>query len=410
MPQAASRSAKSDMTASNAESWARLRLVQGESSTQKWELTATQGNATVTVGTSADCTWVVHEEGVRPIHFTIHWDGHALRVADVDNAGDVRVDGVLVGSDWRALSGRVRLEFGKAALVAESGTSLAPGGESDAAPRPKQATGRTPKGTLLGVAPSEVIPSYLQATPRSEEPKVVVSESESPRPRVQSSLKATLVGGITSVPLPTSGGPKGKNKANATLMGFNATEVLRGVVGTPSVQVGSSPPSSTIIDPDHGTVQGFPAVGAATPSSAPPSSPISGRRMTQQGVVSRPPGVLEGAVTHAPVRSVSESPGPRPLSIGSAWQEVPDPDGFIAEPTDPPPAIDPHIPPPPRTPRVSTAPWELERLSDLPTQMRDGPSFASTRRRPRRFPWRYVGVLLLTGVAYFAWLYLLDHW
>jgi hypothetical protein len=49
-----------------------------------------------------------------------------------------------------------------------------------------------------------------------------------------------------------------------------------------------------------------------------------------------------------------------------------------------------------------------ERLSDMPTQMRD-PAFFEARRPNREFPWRYLGVLVLTAVAYFAWLYLLDH-
>jgi hypothetical protein len=40
--------------------------------------------------------------------------------------------------------------------------------------------------------------------------------------------------------------------------------------------------------------------------------------------------------------------------------------------------------------------------------MRDAASLES--RRPRDpFPWRYVGIGLLTAAAYFAWLYLLDH-
>jgi hypothetical protein len=51
---------------------------------------------------------------------------------------------------------------------------------------------------------------------------------------------------------------------------------------------------------------------------------------------------------------------------------------------------------------------EYERYSDAPTTMRDAPSLDSRRAR-EPFPWRYVGIGLLTAAAYFAWLYLLDH-
>ena len=51
---------------------------------------------------------------------------------------------------------------------------------------------------------------------------------------------------------------------------------------------------------------------------------------------------------------------------------------------------------------------DYERYSDAPTTMRDAASLDS--RSPREpFPWRYVGIGLLTAAAYFAWLYLLDH-
>lgn len=431
MQQATSRSVKSDMTASNAESWARLRLVQGESSTQKWELTATQGNATVTVGTSPDCTWVVQDEGVRAVHFSLHWDGRTLRIADVYSAGDVRVDGALLSSQWLPLLGRVRIEFGNAAMVAESASGAVISEASgspfpeivhDSTPpvpsaRPSAAAPRsTVKGTLIGVAPNTVLPSYLQApspagTSASEPPSAPASgqAGETSRPRAPAgSLKATLVGGVA-----IGGAPAGvaKNKPNATLMGFNAAEVLRGVVGTPSVPVGgSSVPDGPVGGLDQRTVQGFPAVGSSGSSVPPASSPvIAGRRMTQKGVISRPPGVLEGAVAHVPVRAVSEpAPGSAAQArIGSAWQEVPEADAFIAEPIE----GEQPIPRPPRTPRISTAPWDIaDRLSEIPTQMRDHASFATSRRRRRGLRWHHVAVLLLTVTAYFAWLYLLDHW
>jgi len=424
MQQATSRSGKSDMAASNAESWARLRLVQGESSEQKRELLASQGHATLMVGADEQCTWVVQEEGVRPIHFSLHWDGATLRVADVDSAGDVRVDGAPLSSQWRPLLGRVRIEFGKAAMVVEtSGGSAVRSDPPDHQPfslepetkRSPTASARNVKGTLIGMVPGSVVPNYLQVPSSSESSgSSAPPKSESSRPRSETaSLKATLVGGI-GIRTPAGGA---KPKHNATLMGFNAAEVLRGVVtpSSPPPASGGQPISgSSLGEADQRTVQGFP-VGDKASSSAPPSpgSSIPGRRQTQKGVISRPPGVLDGAVTSAQVRTISAGPaaaeGPQ-QRIGSAWQEIPAAEGFVSDEPAPPAEPEPVVPRAPRAPRGSSASWDIgERLSDIPTQMRDQASFATARRRRRGFPWRYVGVLLLTAVAYFAWLYLLDH-
>jgi hypothetical protein len=396
--------------------------VQGESSEQKRELLASVGHTTLTVGSNAQCNWIVQEEGVRPIHFSLHWDGTTLRVADVYSAGDVRVDGALLSSQWRPLLGRIRIEFGKAAMVVETSGGAARSEpsqpfalEQETKRSSSSAPSRNAKGTLIGVVPSTAVPSYLQVPSSPEASTVTTATGEPSRPRSESgSLKATLVGGI-GIRTP-AGGPKPKH--NATLMGFNAAEVLRGVVtpSSPVTPLVSQPVSgSSLSEGDQRTVQGFP-VGEKANSSVPPSpgSSIPGRRQTQKGVISRPPGVLDGAVTSAQVRSVSSSP---PVvesgqqRIGSAWQEIPDDDAYVPEPA-PAPAADPEpvVPKAPRTPRVSQAAWDIgERLSDIPTQMRDQASFATSRRRRRGFPWRYVGVLLLTAVAYFAWLYLLDH-
>ena len=89
------------MTSSDAESWARLRLVQGESSAQVWELVASAGQTTLTVGSNPSCNWVVREEGVAPVHFSLHWDGATLRLF---------VNGTQVAS--RALTGTLRTSTG----------------------------------------------------------------------------------------------------------------------------------------------------------------------------------------------------------------------------------------------------------------------------------------------------------
>jgi hypothetical protein len=146
--------------------------------------------------------------------------------------------------------------------------------------------------------------------------------------------------------------------------------------------------------------------------------------MTKQGVVSQPPGMEPGAVAQSPVRAVSTPPhaaGDRTERIGSAWQERSDDPLRVAttlrgvQERDAEPELEARSAAR-RGPRLGSASeWEgsgrdrEERLSDIPTQMRDPTTFESRRPARSGFPWRYVGVLALTGAAYFAWLYLLDH-
>ena len=492
MQQAASRSGESDMTASDAESWAKLRLVEGESSAKQWELVSSVGHTTMTVGCSEDCTWVVRGEGVRSIHFSLHWDGSRLRAADVYSAGDVRVDGVDLTPQWRALNGttgEVRIEFGKAVMVIETSTAAAalPSSEQplgpaegaspsrsvrdDAAitqsgqageesPGPSGSGGRrgsgsssparaTGKETLIGVAPQHLIAArllenYEPPSVTSELPEGMSAKDARRAERLRNepaSMKATLVGGIGITPTPLSSRLTGrlgsakpsssapgtagtaKAPANSTLMGFNIADVLRQMVAQPSVTVGKNGgehvSGGSLAEPDQRTVQGLSNEPGSGSSAPPPSaSQVTGRRMTQQGMVSQSPGVDPGAVSQVPVRAISSAPRPASERIGSAWQERSDDprstsDSIRAGQTlrgvsDPDPGPGSATQ---RGPRVG-APGDWgreERFSDVPTQMRDPSSYESRRPLSRGFPWRYVGVLLLTSVAYFAWLYLLDH-
>jgi hypothetical protein len=482
------RSGESDMTASDAESWARLRLVEGESSAKKWELVSSLGHTTLTVGSNSDCTWVVRGDGVRPIHFSLHWDGNRLRAADVYSAGDVSVDLVPLTSQWRPLEGRVRIEFGRAAMLVETSpatastpprsaehplespvqshkpsdpslqvTAAASAPPSSAPPaadnrsRSSSPARNTGKETLIGVAPHNLIAArmlenYQAPSVTSELPEGVSAKEarRAERERAERerplSMKATLVGGIGMAglgisPTPPPGQARGEERkgtpaagtpaANATLMGFNMDQALRGAGPQPAVTVGKSgdprarSESGSLREPDQRTVQGFPEgrPGSGMPSSQPPPGAAtlgpSGRRMTQKGMVSQHPGVHPGAVAQAPVRSVSAPPSRGAERIGSAWQEQ------SADPRagrtlrgvqeyDPQDGPEGGSQRPPRTGRPGDWGGRDERLSDIPTQMRD-PSEFESRKPVRGFPWRYVGVLVLTAVAYFAWLYLLDH-
>jgi hypothetical protein len=405
------------MTASDAESWAKLRLVEGDSSAIKWELVSSLGHTTLTVGSNSDCTWVVRAEGVRPIHFSLHWDGGTLRAADVYSAGDVRVDGQALTSQWKPLLGRTRIEFGRAAMVVEaSAGSLPKSGdhplESVPAPSERRPSTRSAKETLIGVAPHMISGLVIPKGEAKNESSMPPAQSSpagpsSSRPPVTTpsgrpndrSMKATLVGGIGISPVPTPlAQPAAKLNPNATLVGMSPTEALH----TPG-SLGAA---------DQRTVKQSFAPGEQGAQATPSSSP-SGRRMTQKGMVSQPPGVNPGAVSQSPVRNVASSAsGGPPGRINGAWQEKPDEKlggrtlRGMSQESDP-----DFVPRAPRMPSGSENRWAGElgdRLSDIPTQMRDPASFES--RRPRRgFPWRYVGVLALTAVAYFAWLYLLDH-
>ncbi|MFT3925226.1 MAG: FHA domain-containing protein [Myxococcales bacterium] len=109
------------MTATDSEVLARMRLVQGRSAAQTREFTRSRGQTQLlTVGTDTECDWCVNEAGVAPVHFSLHWDGANLRIADTHGAGRVRVDGSLLGPEWRRLSGRMRIDFGNATIAVDA--------------------------------------------------------------------------------------------------------------------------------------------------------------------------------------------------------------------------------------------------------------------------------------------------
>jgi hypothetical protein len=128
-----------------------------------------------------------------------------------------------------------------------------------------------------------------------------------------------------------------------------------------------------------------------------------------------------GMVTQAEVRAVAPTPvgAPPGERIGSTWQEIP---GAPRAPGSAPPMavlVEPATATANQrrvendfAPRPSFDPRErasnYDRVSDIPTQMRDVATLDS--RRPKRgIPLRYIGIVMLTAAAYLAWLYLLDH-
>jgi predicted component of type VI protein secretion system len=411
------------MSAGDPESWARLRLAQGESTALTLELSSSLGTTTLTVGQSPGCDWIVREAGVAPVHFSLHWDGSVLRIADVYGAGGVRADGVLVGAQWRALTGRVRVDFGKAAIVVESAAQArASGPGNDPTPLPPMGSA-TPRGsvrpiakaTLLGVAPIDAatLPPHMRG---------VVAQDEAEAPPALRSHKPTLLGISDSLP-PSSAGPSappsvrpraeesgtqgkppsGLSPGNATLMGVGLGPGLMGR------RVGGG----SLSDDDQRTIQGFPVGGhqPETRSEAPSASQPPGaseyrdvreRRSTQQGhpsdpapparaaslpPIANPSGTPSGSYRPAPPASASARPAPQ-----GGWHETP-----RDHAPDAPPRSEGRNPVPQAVLVGDQAAaggaagrGRAERYSDAPTRMRE-PGTLDSKRPKRRFPWRYVG-------------------
>ena len=367
MQQVEARSIRADMVADSAESWARLRLVQGESDTRAWELVGAEGQIVLTVGQSEESSWRVAEEGVKPLHFSLHWDGSSLRIADTHSAGDVRVDGEVIGAQWVPLVERVRIDFGKAALVVETSATAAPSSSSRPPARGAGAPsgGGTPsvrqsKATLIGV------PSLVAASTRAKAGEADLSAAK----------KMTLLG----VAGPASSAPPASDSDNGTSPAAQRASAQRMPKET---LIGVTLPTGA-----HAAVSQAGAAGAlrggASDSSRPPGGASS--RVTMRGGSSAPP----------PKASEQSAP-PEVERVGGSWQEQPAPGAETPE------ELGATLPG-----TVDFGQGEVEeRFSDAPTEMRE-PTFQS--RAPRAaFPWRYVGIAGLTTVAYFAWLYLLDH-
>jgi hypothetical protein len=405
------RSGLPNMTATDAEAWARLRLVQGRSSAELWELISAGGHTLLTVGSAPGSSWVVHEAGVAPVSFSLHWDGATLRAADTHRAGNVRIDGVPLGPDWRVLAGRVRIDFGQAAIVAETSgpatrTVTHP---LDAAlpvsqrPNPALGSSPSPKATLLGVSP---LTRGAAAAP------------------IQASVPAHASAPASVAHPPLSGAP-GKGPEDGSFRPSRPSDrarphkaTLMGMTPLPPASSGSSAPAPAT------------SVASGVRPQAVADSPFAGKTLAGVGMDGLPLSPPASARPSAPARRIGGASladdGQRTLhgfpAMNPAAQafSVPPP----AQPTQPPDDVPrdaqaddmPHAAAqgPEAVPQAVLIGGEhghpyagrAERLSDAPTEMRD---LSSLEARRRSFPWRYVGMGILTAVAYVAWLYLLDH-
>ena len=286
------------MMPTDVEVWARLRLVQGRSKAQLWEFVSTRGQSLLTVGSGPGCTWVIEDDGVAPIHFSLHWDGTGLTIADTHGTGTVRVDGAQVRANWLPLRGRARIDFGRAAIVVETSGARLEQGAFDTAPLPpvsrdmRRASSAPainasvsgapiPKGTLMGVPPPNGRPAIVATVPAKAPVSGVSSAPQAPAnnnpPTGQGSASPSFVpkrpGDSVRPPKPT-------------LLGMSYTPVPV----APGAFVSAAPPpqrvgGSSLADGDQRTIQGFPKGGSVqaamsvtvtgSPSSSPPSQPSS---------------------------------------------------------------------------------------------------------------------------------------
>lgn len=440
------------MNASAAEPWARLGIVQGQSPRDRWELAATRGPTMIVVGASSSCSWVVQGAGVAPLHFSLYWDGRTLRISRSPGAPEVHVDGEVVWHAWRVLGGPARIQFGEAAIMVETsaGAAAQASAQAPSEPKPPPVTGQAtlsaanplpqnaaPTPTLAASSPAARAPASATPTPATPTPAARAPASAAPTPartpvsatptpvaRLAASPsqaertrapKQTLVGMAyvstpppgESAPAPQASAPNAQpsatgHEAERPSTPAAARETLPGPGATPR-RTGS------LAAGDQRTMQGY-----TTPHPQPPvtvsvggsSSSVPPARRDTLRDATRPDGTRP---TPAPGRPISD----RPLAtnLSRTW-EAPSPsyedEGAPTEIMDmsaaAPHAMQLREAPPHEDPyRAQPIP-----ISPAPAELRG--VTAPISHRPRRpFPWQYVLVGVLTVVAYFAWLYLLDH-
>ena len=84
--------------------WANVRLIEGDSPADQWQIDSGTPQAQISVGTDSACDWRVSAAGVAPLHLHLCWDGRRLWIAGTEAAG-VRIDGEQLGA-WKPISGR----------------------------------------------------------------------------------------------------------------------------------------------------------------------------------------------------------------------------------------------------------------------------------------------------------------
>ena len=136
--------------------WARVRLLEGASRANLLHIDSGTPRAQLGVGARHGCGWQVDAAGVAPVHFELCWDGRRLWIGDTQRAGGVTIDGAPLGG-WQPVSGRSRIEFGGAVMLAEGSV---PAVSIDQAP-PRNLLLRQPSIAV----PTVVMQAYGAPTP-----------------------------------------------------------------------------------------------------------------------------------------------------------------------------------------------------------------------------------------------------
>jgi len=272
-------------------SWARVRLLKGDSTGGLWDVSSEIPEARIAIGTDPQCGWVVKGSGVAPFHFEVYWDGNVLWAGNSAGAPDVRVDGEPLG-EWRPISGRARIEFGRAAMLVEASdavarASVAPQARDSqvpianeqtriAAPRDERREVYATGGSALHrMPPPGALEDGGSATAGGDATRVLsLAEAEASRPAPPAMPRVGVGAGVRRVEEPTP------ISEEATRLGVFPTggqasalpPGVRGGVGgaAGALPIASATPGASLpASPVAGGLRG-PVAGAESPFAAPP--------------------------------------------------------------------------------------------------------------------------------------------
>jgi hypothetical protein len=271
-------------------SWARVRLLKGDSAGGLWDVSSDIPEARIAIGTDPQCGWVVKGSGVAPFHFEIYWDGQVLWAGNSAGAPDVRVDGEPLG-DWRPISGRARIEFGRAAMLVEASDAVArasvvPQARDSqvpianeqtriAAPRDERREVYATGGSALHRMPPPDVLEAGGAGGGGEATRVLsLAEAEASRPAPAALPRVGVGAGVRRVEEPTPISEEATrlgvfpSGGQASALPPGARAAADGAPGAGSPRPAAPSPASVVV-PAAGGLRG-PVAGAESPFAAPP--------------------------------------------------------------------------------------------------------------------------------------------
>lgn len=276
--------------------WARVRLLKGDSTGGLWDVSSDIAEARIAIGCDPRCGWIVNGSGVAPFHFEVYWDGSVLWAGNSAGADDVRLDGEPLG-DWRPISGRARIEFGRAAMLVEASEAVP---RSSAVPQSRDSSVALENESTRIAAPMnerrEVYASGNSALikmPPAHEPLaagaggsaavdagatrvVSLSEAEAAHPMAGAPPRVGMGAGVRRVEEPPPISEEATRLAVAPTHGQTSAQVPGGVrigggpfVGGQASAAGAAPSTSPAVPLPPAGLSG-PVAGGESPFAAPP--------------------------------------------------------------------------------------------------------------------------------------------